>query len=55
MVIALLDTSIVVDILRLNPAANTWISQQAVQLGVPASVWLEVLQGSTNKQTQAVG
>lgn len=53
MVNALLDTSILIDILRLNAHANRWISQQNIQFGVPAVVYLEALQGSSNKQDQA--
>lgn len=52
MVTALLDTSVLVDILRLNSTAQNWLIQQQGQLGVSSMVWLEVLQGSTNRQKQ---
>ena len=55
MVGALLDTSILVDILRLNSNANKWFAQQNIQFGVSAIVQLEVLQGAINKQDQING
>jgi len=52
MVGALLDTSVLIDILRLNISANQWISQQNIQFGVSRIVQIEVLQGALNKQDQ---
>lgn len=51
MVIALLDTAIVVDILRGYPPAVEWLAQQAA-LGVSTAVWLEVVEGATNRQAE---
>jgi predicted nucleic acid-binding protein len=45
MVDALLDTSVVIDILRLNASANQWFAQQNIQFGVSRIVQVEVLQG----------
>ena len=55
MVGALLDTSILIDILRLNVSANQWIAQQNFQFGVSGIVQIEVLQGALNKQDQTKG
>lgn len=51
MVAGLLDTSIIVDVLRLHHPAEKWLAQQQ-QLGVSTSVWLEVLQGANSRQKQ---
>ncbi len=51
MVAGLLDTTVVVDLLRLYTPAHNWLAQQG-QLGVSAIVWLEVIQGIQNKATQ---
>lgn len=55
MVAALLDTSILIDVLRLDPNANQWMAGQNVQFGISGIVQLEVLQGALNKQDQAKG
>lgn len=52
MVDALVDTSIVVDLLRGYPVAIEWLSMQS-QLGVTRFVWIEALEGAPNKQKQA--
>ena len=52
MVNGLLDTVIVVDLLRAYPPAASWLADQP-RLGIAPIVWLEVLEGSTNAQTQA--
>ena len=44
MVNFLLDTSVVVDVMRLHPPAKNWLSTQ-IDPGIPAIVWLEILQG----------
>lgn len=49
--VALVDTAIVVDLLRGYPPAQFWYSTQQ-DLGVCRSVWLEVLEGVTNKRDQ---
>ena len=51
MVGGLLDTSIVIDLLRLHGPAQNWLQQQG-SLGVSPIVWLEILQGSQNKSSQ---
>jgi predicted nucleic acid-binding protein len=48
----LLDSSVLVDIIRGYPPALTWIQHQN-QLGVTRFVWLELLQGATDKQAEA--
>jgi predicted nucleic acid-binding protein len=52
MVTALLDTSILIDILRQNPTAQNWLEQREGRLGITPVVWLEVLQGATNRAKQ---
>lgn len=52
MVAALVDTSVLIDILRLNPTAQTWLTQQPDRLGIVPVVWLEVIQGADNRQKQ---
>ncbi len=55
MVVGLLDTSIVVDLLRQHLLADQWLSPQG-QLGITRVVWLEVIEGaqSKNKQEEAL-
>jgi tRNA(fMet)-specific endonuclease VapC len=50
----LLDTSIIIDILRGYQPAVDWLSQQS-NLGVTRIVWLEILEGAQNKQSQQKG
>ena len=49
--IALLDSSIVVDILREYKPAKAWLKTQG-QLGATRAVWIEVLEGAPNKLKQ---
>lgn len=49
--IAMLDTSIVVDLLREYQPADQWLKTQG-QLGVTRAVWIEVLEGAPNRQKQ---
>ncbi len=51
MVTALLDTAVVVDILRLYPPAVGWLRQQGA-LGISTVVWLEIVEGATNRQAE---
>lgn len=51
MVAALLDTAIVVDVLRGYPPARAWLSAQT-DLGITRIVWLEVLEGADNGREQ---
>jgi predicted nucleic acid-binding protein len=50
-VIGLLDTSVVVDLLREYQPAKLWLGTQ-MQLGVTPAVWIEVLEGAPNKRKQ---
>jgi predicted nucleic acid-binding protein len=54
-VTGLLDTAILIDLLRGYPPAATWLSTQD-RLGVSPVVWLEILEGAENTwaQTRAV-
>ena len=56
MVDGLLDTSIVVDVLRNYQPSAQWFNSVVLQLGVTKFVWLEVIQGagSKTKQKQAI-
>ena len=51
MVVALLDTAVVVDLLRSHPPAASWVLSQE-NLGVSPMVWLEIIEGSSNQQSQ---
>jgi len=44
----LLDTSVVIDLIRHHKLAVDWIVQQP-SLGVSAVVWMEIINGSRNK------
>jgi predicted nucleic acid-binding protein len=50
MVAGLLDTSVVVDLLRQHPPAEQWLQQQG-QLGVTRIVWLEIIEGAKTSRT----
>lgn len=51
MVTCLLDTAVLVDLVRKHPPALYWVASQD-QPGVCSIVWLEMLQGAQNKQDQ---
>ena len=51
MVKALLDTSILIDLLRRFTPAITWFTNQS-DLGISSVVWLELLQGAQNTLAQ---
>lgn len=51
MVTALLDTSVVVDVLRQHPPAKAWLSSIA-DIGITKIVQLEVLEGANNRVEQ---
>jgi predicted nucleic acid-binding protein len=51
-VTGLLDTAVLVDLLRAFPAVTDWLSGQD-QLGVSPIVWLEVIEGAKNAGDQA--
>jgi predicted nucleic acid-binding protein len=48
----LLDTSVIVDILRNYPPSQQWFSSISLRLGTTKFVWLEVIQGAVSKQKQ---
>lgn len=52
MVSGLLDTAILVDLLRDHPPAKRWIAQQQ-SVGITLFVWLEILEGVRNQQEQS--
>lgn len=50
MVTALIETTVVVDLLRNYPNAITWIESQTLpQLGITPIVWMEVMGGAPTK------
>ena len=49
--IALLDTSVIVDLLREYQPAEAWLLSQG-ELGTARVVWIEVLEGATNRREQ---
>ncbi len=51
MVTSLLDTAILVDLIRKYPPAVAWIAAQS-DVGVSSAVWLELLQGAQDKADQ---
>jgi predicted nucleic acid-binding protein len=51
MVNALVDTSVVVDLLRGYPPAQAWFISRS-DLGVCRAVWLEVIEGAQNRRAQ---
>ncbi len=51
MVVGLLDTVIVVDLLRNYNPALVWLGQQG-QFGITRIVWLEIIEGSQSRQKQ---
>ncbi len=52
MVTAMVDTSVLIDVLHKQPLAEGWLRQQVQpgQLGVSSVVWLEVIQGAQNNR-----
>jgi predicted nucleic acid-binding protein len=51
-VTGLLDTVVLVDLLRGHPPAAAWLSEQQ-RIGISPVVWLEIIEGAENSQTQA--
>lgn len=51
MVTGLLDTAVVVDLLRSYPPAHDWLARQP-RLGVVPVVWLEIIQGAEDLRAQ---
>jgi len=50
--VGLLDTSIIIDLLRQYSPADGWLGQQG-QLGIRRIVWLEVIEGAPTSHKQA--
>jgi predicted nucleic acid-binding protein len=48
----LLDTAIVVDLLRSHEPAGAWLANQS-RLGISPVVWLEIIEGAENLRAQA--
>lgn len=51
MVTGLLDTAIVVDLLRSYPPAGAWLAGQTT-LGLSPVVWLEIIEGAADSRAQ---
>lgn len=51
MVKALIDTNVLVDVLRKYAPAETWLQSQS-DLAVSRTSWLELMEGSTSKSEQ---
>lgn len=47
----LLDTAVLVDLLRAYPPASAWLASQG-RLGVSPIVWLEIIEGAENARAQ---
>jgi predicted nucleic acid-binding protein len=52
MVTALVDTSVVIDLIRGFSDAHKWLSGLDEEIGLTDYVWLEVIQGAPNKKKQ---
>lgn len=52
MVNSLVDTSIIIDLVRGFPEAHQWLQTITDEVGVTQYVWLEVVQGAQNKAKQ---
>ena len=50
MVVGLLDTSIVVDLIRGFPDTSAWLGSVSGSLGITHYVWLEIIEGAPNKR-----
>lgn len=53
MITAVLDTTVLIHLLRRHPAALEWLAGQSALFGVSSITWLEVLTGTPNKRAQA--
>lgn len=49
---ALIDTTVVVDLLRGYPIADNWLKPRYGKLGIAAITWLEVVRGAERKSEQ---
>lgn len=53
MPVGLVDSTVLIDILRGNTLSQTWLrSQGQVQLGITPIVWMEIIGGAANKREQ---
>lgn len=48
----LLDTVVIVDLLRGHPPAVSWLKEQSEPLGVSPVVWLEAIEGAASRLDQ---
>lgn len=48
----LLDTTVIIDLLRGYQPAVAWLRSQSEQLGLSPVVWLEVIEGAANRVDQ---
>jgi predicted nucleic acid-binding protein len=48
----ILDTSIVIDLLRNHPPAINWLATNHLNLGITSISWVEIIEGASNKREQ---
>ncbi|MFQ3647204.1 MAG: PIN domain-containing protein [Anaerolineae bacterium] len=52
MIHSIVDTTVVVHVLRRNPDARLWVSTQPDRLAITSITWLEIMEGTTSKSNQ---
>ena len=52
MMVGVLDSTVVIHILRNNSAARLWFSTQSMRLSITPITWLEVMYGTPSKREQ---
>jgi predicted nucleic acid-binding protein len=53
MTIAIVDTTVIVHLLRRYPPALVWFASQSQRLSITSTTWLEIMEGATNRVHQA--
>jgi predicted nucleic acid-binding protein len=53
MTVAIVDTTVIIHILRRHSAARAWFASQQVNLSITAITWMEVIYGAAGKSGQA--
>lgn len=53
MIVGVIDSTVIIHILRNNLLAETWSTSQPVRLSITPITWLEVIYGAPNKRAQA--
>lgn len=53
MTVGVVDSTVIIHILRNNLLAETWSTAQPVRLSITPITWLEVIYGAPNKRAQA--